>query len=364
MAMADRQKRTALQNLQPPTWAIAGLAVGFVVANLILALAVYLVVRDLTGAYTGVGLNPFRPRPAEDTPAPGTPQPTPTQVTLDERPEPWDGYQRVTILLMGLDYRDWVGGSGAPRTDSMMVVTIDPITRTAGMLSVPRDLFVEIPGYPFDHNRINTAYPLGENNRLPGGGPALASATVEALLGVPVPYYAVIDFSVFERLVDEIGGVDVLVTQRVKISPIGRQSKWLEEKAYHLDGPDALAYARARRTRYGDIDRAARQQQVALAIRDRIVGFDMLPTLIRRAPALYQELASGVRTNLTLEQIVRLGMLALEIDPQDIRKGVIGPPDMIGYVTLPDGRQILRPIPDGIRRLRDEIFTETSAFGP
>ncbi len=74
----------------------------------------------------------------------------------------------------------------------------------AGMLSIPRDLWVEIPGFGF--NRINTAYTYGESNRLPGGGPGLAVKTVESVIGVPIQYYAVIDFSAFERMIDEIGG--------------------------------------------------------------------------------------------------------------------------------------------------------------
>ena len=119
----------------------------------------------------------------------------------------------------------------------MMLVTVDPMARTAGMLSIPRDLWVEIPG--FEHNRINTAYFLGESYNLPGGGPALAMKTVESLLGVPVSYFAVIEFSAFERMIDEIGGIDVLVPERVKISPLGRRSRWLDAKAYHLDGPES-----------------------------------------------------------------------------------------------------------------------------
>lgn len=287
---------------------------------------------------------------------------------------PWDGTERVTILLMGLDYRDWERNDGPPRTDTMVLLTIDPLSKTAGMLSIPRDLWVEIPGY--EHNRINTAYFLGETYKVPGGGPALAMRTVENLLGVPIQYYAVIEFSAFERMIDEIGGIDVLVKQRVKISPIDRTSIWLEAKPYHLDGAEALAYARARKTEGGDFDRAERQQQVALAIRDRIVGFEMIPTLITRAPALYNELKTGVRTNLLdanappdqiidqLQQLIALGMLVLDIDPATIDKGVISPPDQVVLTILPSGADVLKPVPDQIRILRDEIFTNTGSLGP
>jgi LCP family protein required for cell wall assembly len=244
----------------------------------------------------------------------------------------------------------------------MILLTIDPMTSKMGMLSVPRDLWVEIPG--FSHNRINTAYMLGEAYRLPGGGAALAMQTVESVIGVPIQYFAVIDFHTFERLIDEIGGVDVLVTEPIKIAPIGREGKWLEAKAYHLDGPDALAYARVRKTGGADFGRAKRQQQVAMAILDRVVGFDMVPLLLAKAPVLFQELSTGFRTNMTLDQMIALGWMAIRIPRDEIQMGVIEPPKMVGFYTRPDGASVLRAVTDAIRVLRDQIFTETSGYRP
>jgi len=334
----------------------------FTVSLILAAVVTHLVVRDLTASYTGVGLNPFRPQ-AQSTPD-GLQDPlaTPTLIKIENTPQPWDGKNRVTILIMGLDYRDWLVDRSAPRSDSMLVVTLDPITYKAGMFSIPRDLWVEIPG--FGYNRINTAYMFGEAYDLPGGGPALAIRTVENLIGVPIPYYAVIDFTAFERVIDEIGGIDVLVKERMKIGPIGELAHWLEAKPYHLNGADALAYARVRKIAGGDFGRAERQQQVVLAVLDRVVGFDMLPTLISRAPALYQEIASGVRTNLSLEQIISLAWTSTKVPKSNILSGVIEPPTMVGFYTRPDGAQVLRFVPDQIRILRDHIFVETSAFGP
>jgi hypothetical protein len=174
----------------------------------------------------------------------------------------------------------------------------------------------------------------------------------------------VIEFQTFERMIDEIGGIDILVEENVKISPIGRPSRWLRPKAYHMDGPTALAYARARKTEGGDFDRADRQQRVALAIRDRIFYSNMAPTLLAKAPALYQELASGVHTNLTLNQMVGLGLLLIQIPPENIHRGTIAPPDMVALETLPTGADVLKPNPDQIRILRDELFTSTGAIGP
>ena len=343
-------------------WAIGLLAVAFVFTLLVAGFVSFSIVRDLTASYTGVGLNPFRNTSGDGGNGPAPPGATPTAVRLEATPQPWDGKSRVTVLVMGLDYRDWIASDDAPRSDTMMLITIDPLTLQAGMLSIPRDLWVEIPG--FTYNRINTAYMFGEAYNLPGGGPALAQKTVENLLGVPVTYYAVIDFHTFERLIDEIGGIDVLVKERVKIAPIGGISSWLEAKPYHLDGAEALAYARVRKNAGGDFGRAERQQQVILAAMDRVVGFDVLPGLVARSPALYQELAAGIRTNLSLEQIVSLAWLALKVPKENIRSGSIGPPNMVGFYTRPDGAQVLRFVPDQIRILRDEIFIETSAISP
>ncbi len=336
---------------------------GFLVANLVFGVAVHLIVRDLTAAWTGMGITPFRFRGAAATRLPGgEPAGTEPPSLPAVEPEPWSGYERVTVLIMGLDERDLVVRQGPGRTDSMMVVSYDPLTRQGSMLSIPRDLYVEIPG--FGHDRINTAYPRGEASRLPGGGPALAMRTVESVIGVPIQYYMIIQFSAFERMVDEIGGIDVLVPERIKISPIGRQSLWLEAKAYHLDGAEALAYARARSGPQGDFARARRQQQVALAILDRLLSIDVIPRLFARAPALYQQLSSGVQTNLSLDQMVSLAWTAYQIPRDSIHSGVIAPPNMVGFHTLPNNANVLRPVPDQIRLLRDQLFVDTSALAP
>jgi len=355
------------------TWIIMAVTLVFAI---VLGYLVFNTVRKVVAGWASGDPNPFGLSVKATDGVSGTALPGETSlpIIIEETPQVWDGKERVTILMMGLDFRDWESGDGPPRTDTMMLLTIDPVAMTAGMLSIPRDLWVEIPG--FEHNRINTAYFLGETNNLPGGGAALAMKTVENVIGVPIQYYAILEFSTFEQLIDEIGGIDVLVKERVKISPIGRMSLWLDAKPYHLDGPEALAYARARKTEGGDFDRAERQQQVALAIRDRVTGFDMIPTLVAKAPTLYQQLKTGIKTNLIdpnappdqliqqLQQVISLGLLAMEIDPSTIQKGVIAPPEMVLLSTLPTGAEVLKPIPDQIRRLRDQVFTTTSAITP
>ena len=278
-------------------------------------------------------------------------------------PPPWDGGSRVTMLMMGLDYRDWAAGEGPPRTDTMILFTVDPVNRTAGVLNIPRDLWVNIPG--FEYGRINTAYQLGEAYKLPGGGPALAADTVEELLGVPIDYYAQVDFSAFVRFIDEIGGVTVDVPERIKIDPLGdNNTKYLKPGRQTLPGELALAYARARKTEGGDFDRAQRQQDVIMGIRERILEYEMLPVLFSKAPVLYEELKGGIKTNMDFDLALRLAWLVSQIPEENIRQGAIGA-EQINFATNPDGsQQVLKPLTEKIRELRDQIFTDTGPASP
>lgn len=280
----------------------------------------------------------------------------PLQRDTDPTPRPLDTNSRVTILVMGLDYRDWDEGTDVPRTDSMILVSIDPTSKSAGMLSIPRDMWVDIPG--MGYNKINTAYRWGEIENIPGGGPGLAMQTVEELVGVPVDYYALIDFNAFVKIIDEMGGLDMKIREEITVDPIGPgNTRVLEPGTQTLDGATALAYARQRHTAGDDFDRARRQQEVIMAVRKQILTLNMLPTLIAKAPKIYRDVAAGVSTNLTFDQIIRLGMLATQVDERYIKRGVIGPPDQVEMTTAMDGQSILVPVPDQIRILRDEIFS-------
>ncbi len=340
--------------------------IAFIIAACTTAILALLWARDhffASGIAPGVTLTPFGSKPGKSNSSTGNTRPesnapTPTgplNRENDPTPVPWNGSSRVTLLFMGLDYRDWEGGD-IPRTDSMILFTIDPASKTAGMLSIPRDLWVNVPGVGY--NKINTAYRWGEMNNLPGGGPGLAMKTVEETLGVPVDYYALVDFNAFVKFIDELGGLDMKIREEIVIDPIGPgNTRTLEPGTQTLTGAEVLAYARNRYTGDDDFDRSRRQQEVILAIRKQILQFDMLPTLITKAPKLYREIAAGINTNLTIDQLIRLAMLAAQIDEKNIRKGVLAPPLQVEIATNPDdGQSILIPVPDQIRILRDQIF--------
>ncbi|MBE0670885.1 MAG: LCP family protein [Anaerolineales bacterium] len=302
----------------------------------------------------------------------GTPLPPevlpPAPIAAPELPPSWDGASRINILFIGLDARDLDAQSGPPRSDTMMLVTIDPLSKTAGMLSIPRDMWVNIPG--FGYSRINTAYSSGEGNNLPGGGPGLAMKTVSQFLGVPVDYYLQVDFTVFIDAMDWIGCIYVNPTEKMILDPIGGGT----DKVVLTPGGTrelcqgwrVLAYARNRHTSGGDFDRARRQQEVVLAIRDKVLDPEYFPTFIAQAPQMYQELSYGIQTNMSFEDALKLAVLAKDIDYESIKSGVIDT-TMVTFDSVILGGEpasIMKPIADKIRVLRDDIFTASGPLSP
>jgi LCP family protein required for cell wall assembly len=289
-------------------------------------------------------------------------------VPPSELPPVWDGASRVNILVMGVDFGDWSADRDGPsRTDSMILLTLDPITKEAGMLSIPRDLWVNIPG--FEHGRINTAHALGESYKLPGGGPALAAKTVEEFLGVPVQYYAVISFDAFTRMVDELGCINIWAFEDLAIDPVGKGNTiyLTKDKGYCMDGDTLLAYARSRKSQGGDVDRAIRTQQAILALKDAVLDPANFTTLLSKAPALYQKLASGINTNLSFDDAMKLVMLVRDISTENIKSNVIDySMSTLASVMSSDGKpmSILVPVPDKIRELRDQMFAESGSIKP
>ena len=238
----------------------------------------------------------------------------------------------------------------------MLLLTVDPVSKTAGMLSVPRDMWVNIPG--FGYSKINNAYAYGEEYKLPGGGPGLAVKTVEDFLGINIQYYAQVEFTTFEKMIDTIGGVCLTIPQEITVGRTYEHSVTLKPGYQCLDGKSTLGYARNRYTTNGDVDRAGRQQQVILAIRDKVLQPANFVSLMAQAPALYNELSGGINTNLSLSDALRLAVLAKDIPLESIKKGVIDYTMMQdGYYDL-NGQQlaILRPYPDKIRELVASIF--------
>lgn len=289
-------------------------------------------------------------------------------------PPTWDGASRVTILLMGVDTEVKLDDQGKvspdrvgpARSDTMILLTIDPQSKTAGMMSIPRDLWVNIPG--FNYAKINTAYYNGDAFKLPGGGPELAMRTVEQVVGVPVQYYAQMEFWAFTQLIDDIDKVEVFVPKKIIIDPVGAGADkiMLSQGLHKLGGVEALAYVRQRHTEGGDVDRSKRQQAVIMAVRDKVLDPANFPTILANAPQIYKDVQAGVKTNLTFDEIMRLGMLAKDIAPENIKRGVIDYTmvQLDNVVVNGENQSIFKPIPDKIRELRDTIFSSNGAASP
>ncbi|NUM45334.1 MAG: LCP family protein [Anaerolineales bacterium] len=306
--------------------------------------------------------SPLPPTLRSPTPFPQLDLNQPLQPITGPQPQAWDGNRRVTILLMGLDARAGDPTSVPPRSDTLILFSFDPKTNTVGLLSIPRDLWVAIPG--FGSGKVNTAYPLGEAYRADGGGAGLAMRTLETLLGIPIDYYALADFQLFARFIDEIGGVKLNVPEAVEISRVNEDgTKWILPGVQTLPGAEALAYVRARNTPGGDFDRVQRQQLMLLGIRDRVLNFNLIPTLIAKAPLLYGEFSDRIRTNLTANDLFKLALALQGVPSENIFLSAITLDDVTFYQS-PEGLDVLLPLPERIRQARDEVFVLDDPLSP
>ncbi|MHB0857539.1 MAG: LCP family protein [Anaerolineae bacterium] len=258
----------------------------------------------------------------------------------------------ISILLLGIDQREIE--TGPWRSDTMILVSIDPATNSAAMLSIPRDLWVTIPGY--GENRINVAHYLGDLRDYPGGGPALAKKTAWYALGVPVDRYIRVNFGGFERLVDAIGGVTVNVEKPIHDAnyPDNNYGTMLVEipaGIQQMDGQTALQYARSRHGS-SDYDRMDRQQAVILAARDKALSLDIPLTNI---PKLLEIAGDSVQTDLTVEEMFALADLLKKVDREGIRQGSIED-SMTTTVTTPTGAMVEVADWAKVRALVDTLF--------
>lgn len=266
---------------------------------------------------------------------------------------------RINILVMGLDRRPREGEAPA-RTDTLFVLTVDPDAKTAGILGIPRDLWVEIPGKDGGtfEERINSAYVIGTVNNYDGGGPGLAMEVVEHTLDIPIHHYMVIDFEGFVEVIDGLGGIEVEVPEEIYDPyyswtelPGDYDPQSFEAGLQHMDGRTALAYARIRRSS-DDLDRIQRQQRIMFAVMDKALSLDVLA----HAVDLWREYKDTVDTDLNDLQIPGLAALAAQIPPDRVSALSLGPAT-VAYIT-PEGAAILLADDQGIQRLVQALFSD------
>jgi len=261
----------------------------------------------------------------------------------------WGGKGRVNILILGTDRRDT--GERAARTDTMMVASLDPVAKSAVVFSIPRDLWVFIPGY--GEGRINTAHFYGELNG--GQGPLLAKETVEANLGIPIDYYVRLDFEGFKEMVDTLGGITIDVEAPIRDDMFpdddyGYRTIYIPAGRQEMDGEMLLQYVR---TRHGgsDFERMRRQQQALRALAQRALNLDLLP----RLPALINTALDAISTDIQPLEILALANLGNQIGLDGLEMKAIDESLATPFVTL-DGAQILLPNKAGIEVMLEELF--------
>ncbi|NJN44179.1 MAG: LCP family protein, partial [Anaerolineae bacterium] len=240
------------------------------------------------------------------------------------------------ILLLGADYST----SNVSRTDVIIVASIRPGDRMVSLISIPRDLYVSIPGRGMQ--RINTAYLYGELDRYPGGGAALIKETILNNLGVHIDHFAMVNFDGFRQIIDTLGGVDVPLScpytdYRLNGATGNLYLFSVGPGLAHMDGYTALWYARSRMAS-NDFDRGRRQQEILRAIYNKALQLDIIPQI----PTLYQEFQDVVTTDMALGDILAMVPLSLEVKSPRIRSFSVSGPLVNSWIT-PGGGYVLLP---------------------
>lgn len=278
------------------------------------------------------------------------PQPTIDSQVLN------NGQETVNFLLIGSDQRH----GASFRTDTMVVAILRPNEGQVSLISIPRDLWVSIPGS--GNQRINTAYEDGELNGYPGGGAGLLKDTIQYNLGIRIDHTALVDFDGFRQIVDTLGGVDVPVscpyTDWRLIDPSYNpeiEANWnlytVNPGVIHMDGDLALWYARSRQ-KSSDFDRGRRSQEVLRALFTQALQTGT----ISRISELYNDFKDSVDTDLGLGDILQLSLYAPKMTNADIRSYYIRPPYVNSWIT-DAGAYVLLPNQDLLSQLLTEALS-------
>ncbi len=238
----------------------------------------------------------------------------------------------MNIVLLGSDKRASTGVGG--RADSIILVHVDPEKHFLSMLSVPRDLRVEIPGH--DPNRINAAYRFG--------GPALLIRTIQSTFGVDLDHYIEVDFNAFKQITDTVGGVYVDIDRKY-------DDQWIRfSPGYQLlGGTKALDYVRTRHDSNFDFGRMERQQRFIAAVREQAMGWN-LPL---KLPGLIKALFGNVDTDLSANEFLKLAYWAVKLDGGRMRMAKLVAPNQ----TI-DGASFVAATPEQIKSAVKDFFTE------
>jgi LCP family protein required for cell wall assembly len=240
----------------------------------------------------------------------------------------------------------------------VILVSVNPSLPTVTMWSIPRDTWLYVPNWTYQ--RINLADTHGASVDYPGGGPGLIKATIEYNFGIHVDYFARVDFAGLMRIVDTLGGIDVLLDCPIEDGfpddPITEdpsvvtQISYPEPGLYHIDGKHALWLSRSRKTT-SEFARSRRQHRILRGVWSKANQLG----LVTRLPELWQELTATVQTDLSLDDVVWLASIGLKLDPTRIRSGFIDGSHLTAWTT-PKGASVLVPHTEEILEELEPLF--------
>ncbi|HJW90973.1 MAG TPA: LCP family protein, partial [Anaerolineales bacterium] len=266
------------------------------------------------------------------------------------------------FMLIGSDRR-----TTSYSTDALILLSVRPQERLVTLISIPRDLFVYIPGWTMQ--RINTAYQHGELTGYPGGGPGLLKDTVRYNLGVRIDHMALVEFEGFQKIIDTLDGIDMPLScpytdwhiknpKRSMDDPENWKLLTIGPGLVHIDGELALWYARSR-LRSSDFDRGRRQQEVLRAIFARGLRLDVIP----RLPQLYAQLREAVETDISLDDVLELALLASAVGSARVRSYYINRETVTSWRT-PQNAAVLLPRQEELRALIQEAMSPPDESQP
>jgi polyisoprenyl-teichoic acid--peptidoglycan teichoic acid transferase len=247
-----------------------------------------------------------------------------------------EGDGRINILLMGIG---GAGHDGADLTDTMMVASIDPVNKTATLLSVPRDLWVKMPNNFFgNYQKINAAYESGKykylgsqtassaNKQAVQAGFAGADSTVEQVLGIPIHYNLLVNFQAFRQAVDTVGGVTVNVPTQLYDPTMAWENNWnpvlAQAGVQQFDGKHALIYVRSRETS-SDFARNERQRSVMVALKDKVFTVGTLSNPLKIS-SLISAFGDNVQSDISLSDMTRLVSILKSVSNGNIQSAGLG----------------------------------------
>jgi len=254
----------------------------------------------------------------------------------------WKGTERVNLLVMGVDQRD---PNERPRSDTMMLASIDPNTKHLSVFSIMRDTYVFVPGV--GQSKINAAFAIG--------GPELLVNTVQEYLKIPIHYYVAIDFLGFAKVVDAIGGIDVQVKERMVHADDGLHDILLEPGLQHMDGYKALQYVRYRGSARADFDRTERQREVLKLVATELKS----PGMLVKFPTILKDVQPHTQTNVSSGDLYPLVSLGLSLG-ENVQTQQLPPDDMLTETTR-NGEMVLVPDTERVRRFVKERMEAGSA---